>query len=63
MINKIYFLSLKKSNFRFPPDPNGFLHIGHVFNILTNFFLSFIKKGNFFLRFDNTNSKNFNLFY
>ncbi|AQU89504.1 glutamate--tRNA ligase family protein [Candidatus Carsonella ruddii] len=63
MINKILTFSIKKSFFRFPPDPNGFLHIGHVFNILVNFFLSINKKGNFILRFDNTNLKNKNLFF
>ncbi|WGS66752.1 glutamate--tRNA ligase family protein [Candidatus Carsonella ruddii] len=55
MINKIKNKSKKNSIFRFPPDPNGYLHIGHVFNILTNYYLSFLKNGNFLIRFDNTN--------
>lgn len=63
MINKIFTFSKKKSFLRFPPDPNGFLHIGHVFNILINFYLSINKKGKFILRFDNTNLKNYNLFF
>ncbi|WP_433928084.1 glutamate--tRNA ligase family protein [Candidatus Carsonella ruddii] len=63
MINRIQKKIIKKSNFRFPPDPNGFLHIGHTFNILLNFYLSCIKKGIFFLRFDNTNLTNYNLYY
>ncbi|WMC19543.1 MAG: glutamate--tRNA ligase family protein [Candidatus Carsonella ruddii] len=55
MINKIKNKSKKKSIFRFPPDPNGYLHIGHVFSILINYYLSFLKNGNFLIRFDNTN--------
>ncbi|AFP83555.1 glutamate--tRNA ligase family protein [Candidatus Carsonella ruddii] len=56
MINN-YFKNFckKKDNFRFPPDPNGFLHIGHVFSIIFNKILSKIYFGNFYLRFDNTN--------
>ncbi|MGP4128149.1 MAG: glutamate--tRNA ligase family protein [Candidatus Carsonella ruddii] len=55
MINRIKNKSHKNSIFRFPPDPNGFLHIGHVFNILINYYLSILKNGNFLIRFDNTN--------
>ncbi|WMC20542.1 MAG: glutamate--tRNA ligase family protein [Candidatus Carsonella ruddii] len=55
MINKIKNKSNKNSIVRFPPDPNGFMHIGHVFSILINYFLSNLKNGNFIIRFDNTN--------
>ncbi|XZR52673.1 MAG: glutamate--tRNA ligase family protein [Candidatus Carsonella ruddii] len=55
MINKIKNKSKQNSVFRFPPDPNGFIHIGHVFNILINYYLSYLKNGNFLIRFDNSN--------
>ncbi|BAF35102.1 glutaminyl-tRNA synthetase [Candidatus Carsonella ruddii PV] len=64
MINFISLYLKKKNNFRFPPDPNGNLHFGHTFSIFINKNLSKIKKGNFFLRFDNTNLiNNFSFFY
>lgn len=40
---------------RFPPEPNGFLHIGHARAIVTNFELAKLFGGKTNLRFDDTN--------
>lgn len=40
---------------RFPPEPNGFLHIGHALAICTNFGMSQKYGGKTNLRFDDTN--------
>lgn len=44
-----------KLRFRFPPEPNGYLHIGHATSICLNFGLGLKYKAPVNLRFDDTN--------
>ena len=46
---------VSKIKFRFPPEPNGFLHIGHVKAICINFNLANQFNAPIILRFDDTN--------
>ena len=47
--------SKKQIRFRFPPEPNGFLHVGHLKAIALNFNLGERYKAPVNLRFDDTN--------
>ena len=48
-------LSPDKLRFRFPPEPNGYLHIGHAASICLNFGLGLTYEAPVNLRFDDTN--------
>ena len=48
---------------RFPPEPNGFLHIGHAKSIFLNFRLAEEHGGTCFLRFDDTNPETEDISY
>jgi len=48
---------------RFPPEPNGFLHIGHARAIITNFELAKVFNGKTNLRYDDTNPSKEDVIY
>ncbi len=48
-------LSQQKLRFRFPPEPNGYLHVGHASAICLNFGLGIDYNSPVNLRFDDTN--------
>lgn len=48
-------LSKDKLRFRFPPEPNGYLHVGHASSICLNFGLGLEYDAPVNLRFDDTN--------
>ena len=45
----------KKVHTRFPPEPNGYLHLGHAKSIFLNYGIAQDFQGEFNLRFDDTN--------
>lgn len=53
----------KSLRFRFPPEPNGYLHIGHLKAICLNFNLGIKYKAPVNLRFDDTNPTNEELLF
>ena len=58
--NKIYNEGIAT---RFPPEPNGYLHLGHAKSVCLNFGLALKYKGSVNLRFDDTNPERENTSY
>ncbi len=52
-----------KTAFRIPPEPSGFMHIGHAMAFTVNYIYTEIYDGELWLRFEDTNPKNVALRY
>ena len=48
---------------RFPPEPNGYLHIGHATSVVLNFEIAAEAGGRCHLRFDDTNPETEDMIY
>ncbi|WXB47419.1 MAG: glutamate--tRNA ligase family protein [Candidatus Shikimatogenerans sp. Tmey] len=62
MLYKLLYLINKKNknnilNFRFAPEPSGYIHLGHIKSLYLNYLLKKKINGNLILRFDDTNPK------
>ncbi|KAH8611645.1 tRNA synthetases class I (E and Q) catalytic domain [Trypanosoma vivax] len=55
LLEKHYAVTGGAPYFRFPPEPNGFLHIGHAKSMNLNFGCAVAHKGKCYLRYDDTN--------
>lgn len=53
----------KSIHTRFPPEPNGFIHLGHAKSICLNFGIAKDYQGTCYLRFDDTNPEKENIDY
>jgi glutaminyl-tRNA synthetase len=51
----LFLVNWKKVVTRFPPEPNGILHIGHATSINFNFNFAKVHGGVCYLRYDDTN--------
>ncbi|XBT18380.1 MAG: glutamate--tRNA ligase family protein [Candidatus Shikimatogenerans sp. Tduv] len=55
VINNFYKKKKYILNFRFAPEPSGYIHLGHIKSLYLNYILSKKNNGNLILRFDDTN--------